>query len=346
MLNWIDLEKVHHLLKNLPKSDWVSRNPSMASSPYRYYIGDNLSGMHSLVESNSGTFSLAFVDPPYNSAHDFIVNDYPNENVAFWTHGTSHRKWLRMVYPRLWLTHQLLDPNKGIMVFCIDDKEILFSRLILDEIYGEHNFLGTIVWQSLKGVKSNAQFTFNHTYLFIYAKNKNQLKKQIGGENSPLHFPFPSIWTDLPTAIDARKELQEKIHEYIPETITRFLNPKPISVYLRLLSFLKQVAGEDEKLRILDPFAGTGSLAFALADFIQGTPYTGEYFGFQSPVPLSMFDPSYSPKNFQSSEPGIISYTNSLRTIPDVTLLRNQYENHPISFSLFNERSKEVGKSK
>lgn len=311
LLEWIDLSKIHNRISSLQPIDWNPNFISNNSSLYSLFEGDNLYFLHTLVESQKESFSVAFFDPPYNSTQDFVMNDFSNENVDFWEHGTSHKKWLRMLYSRLLLTKELLDPDVGVVIFCIDDKEVHFSRLLLDAIFGEYNYVGTIIWQSLVEPKFNTFFTFNHTYILVYAKNLSALKKcknQLGNPSDPL---FTSLWTDLPSSLDARDHLLYQLHPYIPDSITRFLNPKPIKLLYRLLSsYIKKIIIPNP-IKILDPFAGTGSLLYAINQIQADEPQLKlKYYGCQYPVYLTKFDPDY--------------HHDSIQTIVDIFFLRQK----------------------
>ncbi len=162
---------------------------------HQVFEGDNLDVLKILQDRYSGKVNLAFVDPPYNSGKDFIINDSPTHDPPFWNSGVSHERWLEMMHPRLLLTHQLLNNDHGILIAAIDDKEFSHLRILLDEVFGEKNFMGVIIWKSLEGVKSNAHFTFNHTYLLMYAKDYAAFRKaqkpsfpQNTNQTQKLHF--------------------------------------------------------------------------------------------------------------------------------------------------------------
>lgn len=300
--NWLNISEIKQLLENLPLINWIPNysEESPQKEPYYLYFGDNLYGLNGLTSDHRDSFAFAFFDPPYNSNHDFIINDFENEKVSFWTQGTSHRKWIRMLLSRLILTHKLLHPEYGVLLFCIDDKEIHNARMLLDAIFGEYNFLGTIIWQSLADVKSNAFFTFNHTYLILYAKDKDKFKKLYLNScndsmiNTP--FNFPSIWKDLPTSIDARNQLENELERHNYRDLIRYFNPKPNELFIKLFTHLFAPPFPEESIKILDPFAGTGSLLCSLSQFNNHRSVPIQYFGCQYPLPLRFLSNKKSQK--------------------------------------------------
>jgi len=92
---------------------------------------------------------------------------------------SRHDKWLCMMYPRLQLLKQFLKEDGAIFV-SIDDNEIASLRMILDEIFGQNNFVATIIWQKVYSPKNSAKYlSEDHDYILLYAKNKNQWKPNL-----------------------------------------------------------------------------------------------------------------------------------------------------------------------
>ncbi len=84
---------------------------------------------------------------------------------------SRHDKWLCMMYPRLVLLHELLAEN-GSLWMSIDDNEVHHARAILDEIFGEQNFITAVIWEKLYSPKSSARhLSANHDYILVYAKS-------------------------------------------------------------------------------------------------------------------------------------------------------------------------------
>lgn len=156
--------------------------------------GDNLEVLKLLQKHYRGLIKMIYIDPPYNTGKDFIYKDNFTQNVSDYyeqtgqtkdgirmtanteKNGRYHSDWLTMMYPRLFLARNLLKDD-GVIFVSIDDNEVANLRLIMDEIFGEENFVAEIAWQNLDTIKNDAQyFSDNHEYILCYSKNKELLK--------------------------------------------------------------------------------------------------------------------------------------------------------------------------
>ena len=135
--------------------------------------GDNLHSLYLLEKTHKGKIDVIYIDPPYNTgANDFMYND---KRVDL-EDGYRHSKWLSFMYKRLEISKKLLTRN-GIIFISIDDNEQAQLRLICDEIFGEYNFVGNIVWEK----RTKCQNTKTAKYMlqsktesiFVY-KNKSE----------------------------------------------------------------------------------------------------------------------------------------------------------------------------
>ncbi|MCB6992009.1 site-specific DNA-methyltransferase [bacterium 210820-DFI.6.37] len=157
-----------------------------------YIEGDNLDTLKLLQESYLGAVKLIYIDPPYNTGHDFVYPDsfimdneeYANGtgyfdedgNVNFSrenseTAGKYHSDWCSMIYSRLMLARNLLSDD-GIILINMDENEISNLQKICSEVFGEANDLGTIVWDK-RNPKGDARgISYQHEYIVVYAKNK------------------------------------------------------------------------------------------------------------------------------------------------------------------------------
>jgi len=151
--------------------------------------GDNLEALKLLRETYLGEVKMIYIDPPYNTGKDFIYRDNFTGNKQEYlqrsgqqdeeggrlvtnreNEGRYHSNWLSMIYPRLKLARNLLR-NDGVIFISIDDHEVHNLRKICDEIFGENNFVGCIMWNSTKSVTNTALISVDHTYNIVYAKN-------------------------------------------------------------------------------------------------------------------------------------------------------------------------------
>jgi adenine-specific DNA-methyltransferase len=126
--------------------------------------GDNLDVLPRLDEY----VDLIYIDPPYNTGNDFAYRD---------DHGTGrnrHREWTQMMRPRLEAGRERLKDTGAIFV-SIDDNEAAYLKILLDEVYGEQNFIAQIVVNlNPKGRQLGKHFATSHEYLLVYAKDAKQ----------------------------------------------------------------------------------------------------------------------------------------------------------------------------
>lgn len=160
-----------------------------------YIEGDNLEVLKLLQETYLGKIKMIYIDPPYNTGNDFVYEDDFAQSTEEYmansgqfdddgnrlvpnteSNGRFHTDWLNMIYPRLRLAKDLLSDD-GIIVISIDDNEIRNMRLLCDAVFGESNFISTIIWQKIHSTKNDAKyFSENHEYAVIYAKSIGDIK--------------------------------------------------------------------------------------------------------------------------------------------------------------------------
>ena len=149
-----------------------------------YIEGDNLEVLRLLQASYNGRIKMIYIDPPYNTGHDFVYKDNFEDNIKNYkeqtgqaqksnadTDGRYHTNWLNMMYPRLKLARNLLTDD-GVIFISIDDKEVANLIKICNEIFGEGNFLNDIVWNSTKSVTNTALISVAHNHTLVYFKKK------------------------------------------------------------------------------------------------------------------------------------------------------------------------------
>lgn len=155
-----------------------------------YIEGDNLEALKLLKETYAGKVKLIYIDPPYNTGHDFVYDDnfarsrgeYDAESGDFdeeggrlvantESNGRFHSDWCSMMYPRLLLARDLLSADGAIFI-SIDDNESSNLRKICDEVFGASNFVGDVIWQKTysprndsKGIPAEAE------HIFVYSKH-------------------------------------------------------------------------------------------------------------------------------------------------------------------------------
>jgi adenine-specific DNA-methyltransferase len=154
--------------------------------------GDNLEVLKILQKHYHNRIKMIYIDPPYNTGSDFVYQDNFKEGVdAYleWTRqvnndgyevstnrerdGRYHTNWLNMMLPRLKLARNLL-ADDGAIFISIDDHEVAQLRKLCDEVFGESNFVASIVWKRKRGRDNSARwFSKAHEYALLYARNIN-----------------------------------------------------------------------------------------------------------------------------------------------------------------------------
>jgi adenine-specific DNA-methyltransferase len=152
--------------------------------------GDNLEVLKLLQKSYAGKVKLIYIDPPYNTGKDFVYPDNFQDSIRNYLEltgqvesgakissnteasGRFHTDWLNMVYPRLRLSRALLRDD-GLFFVSISDAEAPHLRQALDEVFGEDNFIGNVIWNSTKSVTNTALISVSHTHTLIYARSKD-----------------------------------------------------------------------------------------------------------------------------------------------------------------------------
>ena len=152
--------------------------------------GDNLIALKALLPTHSGRIKCIYIDPPYNTGNEgWVYNDNLTQpQFKEWIgktvgkegeDATRHDKWCCMMYPRLQLLKELLRDDGAIFI-SIDDNEVASLRMLMDEIFGENNFVATIVWQNVYTVKNSASYLSDmHDFVILYAKQKENWKRNL-----------------------------------------------------------------------------------------------------------------------------------------------------------------------
>ena len=150
--------------------------------------GDNLAALKSLLPTYHGKVKCVYIDPPYNTGNEgWAYNDKVNSPLMQDWLGrvvdrddlTRHDKWCCMILPRLKLLRELLSDDGAIFV-SIDDNEVHHLRALMDEVFGEENFVATIIWEKVYAPKSSAKyFSENHDFVVAYAKRKEMFERNL-----------------------------------------------------------------------------------------------------------------------------------------------------------------------
>ena len=188
-LEWIGKSKVinHHqdvpfrVLERKYSFDENGQHNEDKGSENMIIRGDNLEALKALLPRYEGRVKCIYIDPPYNTGNEgWVYNDNVNDpKIKKWLGEvvgkegedlTRHDKWLCMMYPRLKLLQKLL-ADDGVIFISIDDNEIKYLRLILDEIFGANCFVHEIIWKNKYGPGAFTRGVGNvHEYIVCYSK--------------------------------------------------------------------------------------------------------------------------------------------------------------------------------
>jgi len=151
-------------------------------------VGENLEALKLLLKPYFGKVKMIYIDPPYNTGKDFIYRDNFKQPLKDYLEKTGqidiegqklttnteasgryHSDWLNFMYPRLFLARSLLRDD-GVIFVSIDDHEVHHLRMIMDEIFGEENFVTQFVVIRSEGGGLAKQAVIGHDYALTYAK--------------------------------------------------------------------------------------------------------------------------------------------------------------------------------
>lgn len=205
-LHWIGKEKVinHHLevpFRTLKRKYTYKDGKKLedgTKSENKIIHGDNLEALKSLLPEYEGKIKCIYIDPPYNTGNEgWVYNDNVNHpKIKKWLGEvvgnesedlTRHDKWLCMMYPRLTMLHRLLD-DKGFVFISLDDNEIHSIKYILNEIFGQKNFVAQIIVQSNKRGQTYKQLAKTHEYVLCYSKSESSELNKLIPEESKLSY--------------------------------------------------------------------------------------------------------------------------------------------------------------
>jgi adenine-specific DNA-methyltransferase len=155
-----------------------------------YIEGDNLDVLKLLRETYLNRVKMIYIDPPYNTGHDFMYeDDFAEDTSSFLrsdgqfdeqgnrlspnldSNGRFHADWLNMIYPRLRIARDIL-ADDGVIIINMDEHEITNLQKVCAEVFGASNDLGTIIWDK-RNPKGDAKgVSYQHEYIILFAKNK------------------------------------------------------------------------------------------------------------------------------------------------------------------------------
>ena len=191
-LNWAGKSNAFRLIRETAKGTLFPQEDESKNwdkTENVFIEGDNLEVLKLLQKKYREQIKMIYIDPPYNTGHDFVYKDNFAQSVADYyeqtgqteggikmtanteKNGRFHSDWLTMMYPRLFLAKNLLRED-GVIFISIDDNEAANLHLIMDEVFGEENFVAQIIVQlNPRGRTLDRYFAKTHEYILVYAKN-------------------------------------------------------------------------------------------------------------------------------------------------------------------------------
>ena len=151
-----DALKSHHATKRHGKKDIFDN---------ALIHGDNLLALKALEQEFSGRVKCIYIDPPYNTGNAFKTYD----------DGKEHSLWLGLMRDRIILLHKLLSED-GVFFVQIDDCEMAYLKVLLDEVFGRENFVANLIWRKKAGGGQDSEFfAIEHEYILVYKKRDWQI---------------------------------------------------------------------------------------------------------------------------------------------------------------------------
>lgn len=154
-------------LEEVPALPAVSQ--SWTQSQTSLFVGDNLTFLKDFASNCPNIVDVCYIDPPYNTGSKFLYHDNRKSN-GLGPFG-SHSAWMTFMLPRLVAARMILKQT-GIIAISIDDYEHAYLKILMDQIFGEENFIGNVVvCRSKNGKGSKKSLASSHEYLLIYGKS-------------------------------------------------------------------------------------------------------------------------------------------------------------------------------
>jgi len=206
--NWSGKKECYKIIKEKSNATLkVDDDKTMQGGDNVFIEGDNLEVLKLLQNAYHKKIKMIYIDPPYNKDRDFVYSDTWGDTITNYliqtdqlrdegytssktsSVGRRHTNWLNMIYPRLLLSRNLLKDD-GVIFVSIDDDEIHNLRKVMDEIYGEENFVEQIIWKRRATPPNDRVIGRNHEYILIYAKRIEDLKLYLQPRSEKLNSQY------------------------------------------------------------------------------------------------------------------------------------------------------------
>ena len=217
----------HHLVVPFSELEAVnSRGLSKAPSLHDNLIveGDNLKALKALLPAYHGKVKCIYIDPPYNTGNEgWIYNDRVNSPMMRDWLGrtvdrddlTRHDKWCCMMLPRLKLLRALLTDDGAIFI-SVDDNEVHHLRALMDEVFGEENWVGTVIWKNATD-NNPTNVAVEHESIHVFARRKENLAPVWKSEGLAVKTKLEELQADFLKKFTDAEERQKAFSDWLKE---------------------------------------------------------------------------------------------------------------------------------
>lgn len=196
-LNFIGKDYARRQAGEMPSTvivpDEEQNNGEGKASKNLFFTGDNLEVLRHLQASYANKIDVIYIDPPYNTGNDdfvypdnfeysdeklkemFGMDDEQVERLKSIQGKSSHSSWLSFMYPRLVLAKNLLSQS-GVIFVSIDNNELTNLKMIMDSIYGEVNYIDTLIWKGKGGGQDSSGFVKTYESILCYAHDSSMFE--------------------------------------------------------------------------------------------------------------------------------------------------------------------------
>jgi adenine-specific DNA-methyltransferase len=182
--------------------------------------GDNGEALRWLRGTHRGAIDVVYIDPPYNTGRDDLPYDDRFDH---------HAAWRAFMAPRLRIARELLTED-GVLIVSIDDNEFAHLKLLLDDLFGERNFVGNII-RATNSTKSNSTLlSINYDHTYVYARDRAGLEARLKASGRRWEVPKNNV--------EAYRRQADRLQRMglPPERITEEL--KELTKYPRFVDFV------------------------------------------------------------------------------------------------------------
>lgn len=195
--------------------------------------GENLETLKCLLAAYRNKIKCIYIDPPYNTGKDFVYSDdWKTEKETYWEHigvtengvkidtntrseGRFHSNWLNLIYSRLLLARALLRED-GVIFISIDDNEVHHLRKLCDEVFGEENHLGTVIWKNATD-NNPTNVAVEHEYIHVFCKNRASVENEWKSGISDVKDHLIEVGRELVSSVDDPTLLHEAYTKWYRE---------------------------------------------------------------------------------------------------------------------------------